>query len=216
MTIVRLFRIVPWVLLAVVCEVFVVRASAQTATEIRYGGDPANRVDLVIVGDGYTAAEIGSGEYAMDVETFTQNLFLQDPYKEYQSYYNVTRVDVASAQSGADHPHSAVYKNTAFDASYDCNGIQWLICVSLSKVNAALTASGLPLNARDAVLVVVNDTEYGGSGGAISVSSTNSLAVEIILHEWGHTFGLLADEYGGPPPPACDAAVEPSQVNATK
>jgi hypothetical protein len=62
----------------------------------------------------------------------------------------------------------------------------------------------------------VNDPAYGGSGGAVAVSSTHPDAVEIVLHELGHSLGLLADEYGGPPPPECNASVEPPEVNATR
>jgi hypothetical protein len=66
------------------------------------------------------------------------------------------------------------------------------------------------------VLVLVNDPTYGGSGGAIAVASTHTAVVELVLHELGHSFGLLADEYGGSPPPVCDAAVEPPEPNVTK
>jgi IgA Peptidase M64 len=63
--------------------------------------------------------------------------------------------------------------------------------------------------------VIVNDSEYGGSGGSIAVASVDPSVVELILHEVGHSFGLLADEYGGPPPPFCNAAFEPPEPNAT-
>jgi hypothetical protein len=66
------------------------------------------------------------------------------------------------------------------------------------------------------VLVLVHDPTYGGSGGAIAVASTHTAVVELVLHELTHSFGLLADEYGGPPPPVCDAAVEPPETNVTK
>jgi hypothetical protein len=66
------------------------------------------------------------------------------------------------------------------------------------------------------MLVLVNDSEYGASGGMIAVNSTHPLATELVLHEAGHSFALLADGYGGPPPPACDSTVEPPEANATK
>jgi hypothetical protein len=79
-----------------------------------------------------------------------------------------------------------------------------------------IAADSLPATQRDLLLVLVNDPEYGGSGGAIAVASTHPAVVELVLHELGHSFGLLADEYGGPPPPPCDASVEPPEPNATK
>jgi hypothetical protein len=156
------------------------------------------------------------GKYATDVETFIQGLFAQEPFKEYQRYFNVHRVDVTSNQSGADHPerNPSVFVDTALDATYNCAGIQRLICVDSSKVNGVVSGSLSP-ERRDAILVIVNDTEYGGSGGVIAVASVHSAAVELILHELGHSFGLLADEYGGPPPPSCNASVEPPEVNVT-
>ena len=185
----------------------------EPVTTIRNHGDPANRLDLVILGDGYTASELG--KYAADVEAFVHGVFAQGPFDEYQRYFNVHRVDVTSTQSGADHPESQVFVDTAFDATYNCAGIQRLICVDVSKVNAVLSQS-VPVNSRDLVVVLVNDPAYGGSGGALAVASVHPLVVELILHETGHTLGLLADEYGGPPPPACYAPYEPAAVNATK
>jgi hypothetical protein len=186
---------------------------AEPVTTIRNHGDPANRVDITILGDGYTQAELP--KYATDIERFIQGLFAQEPYKEYQRFFNVHRVDVISNESGADHPEYSVNRDTALNATYNCAGIQRLICVSTSKVNEVLLRS-LPAEQRDVVLVIVNDTEYGGSGGIIAVASLHFQVIELILHELGHTLGLLADEYGGPPPPTCNAASEPNEVNVTK
>ncbi|MEO7653793.1 MAG: M64 family metallopeptidase, partial [Bryobacteraceae bacterium] len=187
---------------------------AQTVTTIVNNGAPSNRVDIAIVGDGYTSDELG--KFATDAQNLATTFFDQDPWKEYKNFFNVHRVDVASAQSGSDHPESSpqVFKNTAFDSAYNCSGVQRLICVSTSKVNTALSAV-LTAAQRDIILVVVNDSVYGGSGGTVAVASTNVSSPEIALHEIGHSFGLLADEYGGPAPPACVNSVEPSAVNAT-
>jgi len=124
---------------------------------------------------------------------------------------------VASNESGADHPERRppVVRDTAFDATYNCAGIQRLICVNNAKVNM-VAAGVLGPAQRDLVMVLVNDPEYGGSGGAVPVASTHSEVVELLLHEQGHSFGLLTDEYGGPPPPACNSSVEPSSANATR
>src|SRR5262245_26964016 len=189
-------------------------ASAQTLTTIRANGSPANRVDLVVIGDGYTESELA--KYATDVDAFIAGLFGQSPFAEYRNHFNVHRVSLASAESGADHPsrNPPVFKNTALDGTFDCSGIQRLTCVSLSKVNTVL--SGVQPDMRDLVLVLLNDPEYGGSGGAVAVASIHPDVVEVILHEFGHTLGLLADEYGGPPPPVCSTAVEPPEANATR
>jgi hypothetical protein len=87
--------------------------------------------------------------------------------------------------------------------------------VNISKANTILGNSVAPAQ-RDMTFVIVNDSEYGGSGGSVAVTSTNQQVLELILHELGHSFGLLADEYGGPPPPVCNNSFEPSAANATK
>ncbi|HEX8288242.1 MAG TPA: M64 family metallopeptidase [Pyrinomonadaceae bacterium] len=189
-------------------------ASAEPFETIINNGSPQNRIDIAIVGDGYTADQMT--KYRTDVQTFFQGVFLQEPYKEYQRYYNVHRIDVVSNQSGADHPERtpAVSVNTAFDATYNCSNIQRLVCVSNTKVNQVIARS-LPASHFDVILVLVNDPEYGGSGGSIAVASTHSSGVELILHEVGHSFGLLADEYSGGGP-NCNPNVEPSAANSTR
>ena len=122
-------------------------------------------------------------------------LFAESPYNEYRNYFNIYRIEVTSAESGADHPATGILKNTALDAAYDCGGITRLICVDTAKVNAVIAASVPAPTAHDLVLVIVNDPQYGGSGGSVAVASTNAAAVEIVLHETGHTLALLADEY---------------------
>jgi hypothetical protein len=189
---------------------------AEPVVTIVDNGDPTNRVDLVVLGDGYTAGEMS--KYANDVQQFIQGLFAQDPFKEYQGFFNVHRVDVISNESGADHPelNPPVFRDTAFDATYNCfGGIQRALCVNNSKV-LTIVSNSLSPSQRDIILVIVNDPEYGGTGGGVVVVSTNSAVVELILHETGHSFGLLADEYGGPPPPDCNASFEPFEPNATK
>jgi hypothetical protein len=188
-------------------------ASAEPFETIINNGNSQNRVDLAILGDGYTAAELQ--KYKSDVQTFVQGFFAQDPFHEYQNYFNVHRIDVTSNQSGADHPERSFMVDTALDATYNCSGIQRLICVNVTKATNIASNTLAPAQ-RDMILVIVNDSEYGGSGGAVAVSSTNAQAVELILHESGHSFGLLGDEYGGPPPPACNSSFEPSEPNITK
>jgi hypothetical protein len=189
-------------------------AAAEPVTTIRNNGAAANRIDIVVLGDGYSAADLASGKYAGDVETAIVGMFSDQPYTEYQRYFNVHRVDVTSAESGADHPSAMVFRDTALDATYSCGGIQRLVCVNTSKLNTVLTASIAAPDARDVILVLVNDAEYGGSGGSVAVASTHPASVELVLHEVGHSFALLADEYVDSP--TCYNAVEPPEANVTR
>jgi hypothetical protein len=206
----RIYTALCWMLFLCIAQI----AYAQTVVTVVNNGNPDNRVDIAILAEGYTSSEMS--KFASDVNTITNNIFSQEPYLEYQRYFNIHRVEVASNESGADHPerNPAVYKNTAFDAYYNCSGIQRLICANTSKALTAASNALLP-SQRDIIVVLVNDSEYGGSGGSIAVASTNFSVVELVLHETAHSFGLLGDEYGGPPPPQCTLASEPSQPNVT-
>ena len=188
-------------------------ALAEPVETIINNGSPENRVDIAILGDGYTAAEMQ--KYKDDVQALMTQFFNNEPFREYRNFFNVHRIDVISSQSGADHPERSFFVNTALDATYNCQGVQRLICVNISKANTILGNSVAPAQ-RDMTFVIVNDSEYGGSGGSVAVTSTNQQVLELILHELGHSFGLLADEYGGPPPPVCNNSFEPSAANATK
>lgn len=187
-------------------------AAAEPVVPIRLNGPVANRINVVVLGDGYAQADML--KYATDVDLLIIGLFQQTPYADYSTYFNVFRVDVVSNESGVDHPETGVLKDTALGAAYNCGGSQRLICVNIALVNDVLSRS-IASNARDIVVVLVNDSEYGGSGGSVSVASTHPQVVELMLHEMGHSVGLLGDEYTTQPP-SCSSAVEPPEANASK
>ncbi len=167
---------------------------ASGVSTIVNSGRSANRVDLVFVGDGYTASDLD--DYAAHVANGVADLFSQQPFQTYRSYFNVHRVDVISAESGVDHdPVQGVLRDTALDMGFWCNGIERLLCVN---VTAAWQQAW---NAPDVehVLAVANSNKYGGAGYTSSDLATfaggNSAAPEVAIHELGHSFGNLADEY---------------------
>jgi hypothetical protein len=93
-------------------------------------------VDIAILGDGYTAAEMQ--KYRNDVQSLMTRFFDSDPFREYRNFFNVHRIDVISSESGADHPERSFFVNTALDAAYNCQGSQRLICINFSKANTIL------------------------------------------------------------------------------
>src|SRR6478672_3929771 len=117
-------------------------ASAEPTETIINNGDAANRVDITIMGDGYTAAEMQ--KYRNDVQSLMTRFFNSEPFREYRNFFNVHRIDVVSSQSGADHPERSSFVNTALDATYNCQGTQRLICVNISKANIILGNSVSP------------------------------------------------------------------------
>lgn len=185
-------------------------------------GDAANRLDLLVVAEGYT---LDQKTQFMAQATELANKFLSiSPYRDYQQLINVRWLFVPSNQSGADKPDcvetpgaEVVMVDTAFDATYCTAGLRRLLVVDGSKVLTA--AAEVP--DWDMVAVLVNDEEYGGSGGYISVSSTNSSSAEVMQHELGHSFSKLADEYDSPYPsyPACSdlpgSTLGPCEANVT-
>lgn len=185
-------------------------AFAENVVVLHESGPRENRISLVILGDGYTEAELL--KYSTDVDLLVRDLFSQQPYASYANYFSVFRVDVVSNESGASHPELDLKRDTALGAYYNCGGVQRLVCVNNDAV-AAVLARSVPPELRDLVIVLVNDPEYGGSGGRYSVASKHPQTTELMLHEMGHTLGLLADEYSSG---TCAADIEPAAVNSTR
>jgi hypothetical protein len=156
-------------------------------------GSPVNRIDLVFVGDGYTAGELG--QYAQDVDVLAAAYFQREPFVRYAAMFNVHRVDVVSNESGVDNDPLGVLKDTALDMTYWCAGIDRLLCVNVGKAYAhAAVAPDV-----DLVAAIANSTTYGGAGYIANDLATsagrNFWSPEILLHEFGHALGNLADEY---------------------
>ncbi len=168
-------------------------------TTILNSGPPSNRVDFVLVGDGYQAAQLGS--YAAHCNTGLSALLNTTPFQEYRNFFNVHRVDVVSTDSGVDNdPTQGIFRTTALDMNFWCGGTERLLCVNVGK--ATLYAQNAPQ--VDQILAVANSSKYGGAGypsnNLGTYSGANGSAPEIAIHELGHSLGDLADEYdyGGP------------------
>lgn len=161
-------------------------------------GDSKNRVDIVFVAEGYTAAE--RNKFLSDAKKFLAQMLSDDnarlnaPFSNYKNYFNAQALFVASAQSGTDVPNSNQYVNTYFNASQHGSDGRLLYGdenLVLKEVNAAV-----PANAREMVIVLVNTALYGGAGGSVAwAAASNNSASELVLHEIGHSFADLQDEY---------------------
>ncbi len=197
---------------------FAESASAQTLTTVLNNGPSTNRIDLIFIGDGYTSSQVDD-LYPTHVQEELDYLFSganRNPFPRYQNFFNAHRVTVISNESGADQPPNGIFRDTALDASYWTGGIERCLYFDTGKanvaVNTALAGTGIDIDAR---LGLVNDSKYGGCGGQWAVyAAENSSAVDIGIHELGHSLGQLADEYftagttyTGP---------EPNAVNLTK
>ncbi len=196
-------------------------------------GQPANRLDLLVLGDGYTADQ--EDLFNADVRRIGDQFFNLSPYAEYRSFVNLHGLFTPSRESGADHPpyvsgcggsnccsdpaaqsdpRAGTFVSTAFDSTFCVGGIQRLLVANVTK---ALTAAAAVPN-WDRVLMIVNDPVYGGSGGTIPVSSLHEQGIDILRHEYGHSFTRLADEYDSAYPgfPDCsDRSGSPCEANVT-
>jgi hypothetical protein len=183
-------------------------------------GSPDNRIDIVILGDGYKASEISS-KFTSDAQNMVNYLFggslLSEPFSEYAQYFNVHLIDIISNESGADNPSTGFKAETALDATYYFDGAtERLLSINNDKADAALTSalsgSGIVADIR---FVVVNDSKYGGAGGKYAVyAGGNEFSLEVALHEVGHSYAGVADEYGGDP--SVFNGAEPNGVNISK
>jgi hypothetical protein len=182
--------------------------------EIQNSGDPATKVDFLIVGDGYTAAE--RQKFEKDARRLVEILFATSPFKERRRDFNVWGLCPPSAESGISRPSSGVHYRSPLGTSYDAFGSERYV---LTYENRAFRdiASFAPY---EFVEIVTNSRTYGGGGifGLYStVAADSEQAPYIFVHEFGHHLAGLADEYYTSPVaylPA-DIKTEPWEPNVT-
>ncbi|MFI5530960.1 M64 family metallopeptidase [Kitasatospora sp. NPDC051853] len=164
-------------------------------------GSTATKLDVVVIGDGYTAAE--QGKFHTDAAAKWQEITAVEPYASYRSLFNVWAVDAVSAESGVTgDPDRTTTRTTALGSYFWCGDVERLLCVDTDAVERY--AAKAP--AADLVIVVANSAKYGGAGyndvsselgysGIATVAGGNAKSGQIAVHETGHSLGKLADEY---------------------
>jgi hypothetical protein len=186
------------------------------------GGDPANRVDMVIMGDGYTAAE--EADFLADAQATVDTLFSISPYSDYKHYFNVLAVFNPSNESGVDtvpyqngcssyprlvggvpaanplccpdpaaNGQALSMKDTRYGGTFCAYGIHRL-AVGLNSATLYQDANAAYAD-WDEIVLLLNTDEYGGSGGSVAAVTMHSSAGRILQHELGHSLMGLDDEY---------------------
>lgn len=191
-----------------------------TLFTLRTNGPTANRINLVFLAEGYTNGQ--TAKFTNDARNVLQRLLLTPPYREYTNYLNAFAIFATSAQTGSDHPSRGVFRNTYFNSTYDSYGIAYLVTIPPNDLDSTYANGRGKVDALlqalrpdyDIALLLVNDTEYGGSGGPVPVISTHASSPEIAIHEIGHSFGGLGDEYTSPFPDYPDIE-EPNTTRET-
>jgi len=189
-------------------------------TKIVDAGAPAQRWNVVIVSEGYRSDEMA--QFALDAQQFANTLLTTAPYDRLRAGINVYRVDVTSTESGARDPTgcggTGAKPKTYFEASFCTSGIRRLLVGNSGRVIKVVSKL---LPQWHVALLQVNSPIHGGSGGAVPTFSKAPNAVEIALHEMGHSAFGLADEYEYYAGCASDhghdshSGSEPSQPNIT-
>ncbi|MFI1796811.1 M64 family metallopeptidase [Streptomyces sp. NPDC020379] len=197
-----------------------VRGDGDVISVVR-NGPVGSKLDVVFVGDGYTAAQ--QGDFHTAVRAKWAKMSAVEPYASYKNLFNVWAVDAVSHDSGVSgDPGKDVVKDTALRSAFFCDGIERLLCVDTGRVESY--AAKAP--AADLVVVLSNSTKYGGAGyndvvskvgydGIATASSDNAKSDQIAVHETGHSLGKLADEYQYDEYGTYTGA-EPAQANITR
>jgi hypothetical protein len=178
-------------------------------------GNPADKVDLLLMGDGYTAAEME--KWHRDARRLADTLFAVSPFREHRSDFNVWAADTPSEDSGVSRPSDGVYRRSALGAAYDAFGSErYVLDFDNQRLREAAAAAPYEF-----IEIVVNDRKYGGGGihnQYATVSADNAFTPYVFVHEFGHHFAGLADEYYTSPVAYAAAASErpePWEPNAT-
>ena len=176
-------------------DVLVHRESARFTGEvvaIHESGDPATKVDLLLLGDGYTAEE--HDKFIATARELTEVLFATSPFRERKDDFNVWALAPPAAVSGVSRPSTGVFRDSPIGATYDSFRSERYILTSDNKSMRRI-ASSAPY---DFIEILTNSEVYGGGGiyGLFSTAAANSdWAPYLFVHEFGHHFAGLADEY---------------------
>jgi hypothetical protein len=155
-------------------------------------GDPHTKVDIAILGEGYTSKE--ESKFRNDLNKFVKIHFSHEPYKTYKKDFNIYGVYKPSEESGVDEPDHGSFKNTVLNCTFNSLGSERYLLTEDNKTMRDLAAH-VPY---DAIYIMVNHNRYGG-GGIYNLYCTfttdNQWYAYLFLHEFGHSFAGLADEY---------------------
>jgi len=155
-------------------------------------GEPRDKVDLLLLGDGYTAAEMD--KWHNDARRLTELLFAVSPFKERRSAFNVWAIDTPAEESGVSRPSDGIYRRSPLGASYDAFGSERYVLTFGNKRLREIAAAA----PYEFIEIVVNGRTYGGGGIFnlyATVAADNQFAAYLFVHEFAHHFAGLADEY---------------------
>jgi hypothetical protein len=165
---------------------------ADQVVAIHESGDPGEKVDLLLMGDGYTADE--QDAFLAKARELTDILFATSPFRERRDDFNIWAIAPAAARSGVSRPSTGTYRDSPIGTTYDAFRSERYI-LTFDNKSMRRIASSAPY---DFIEILTNTEIYGGGGiyGLFSTAAANSeWAPYLFVHEFGHHFAGLADEY---------------------
>jgi hypothetical protein len=173
---------------------FVDRApvASQAVWSVFESGPPPVKVDLLVLGDGYTAGE--REKFHADVARVMEALFATEPYASRRGDFNVRAIDSPAAVSGISRPRAGVFRDSPLGTRYNTFDSERYV-LALDEHRWRDVAAAAPY---DTVIILVNERKYGGGGmfGLYATAAADSaFAPYLVVHEMGHSFAGLGDEY---------------------
>ncbi len=195
---------------------------AGTLSTLFENGPAADKVDLLVIGEGYTDALLP--KFRKDAERLLAALFAEEPFQSRKKDFNVRLLGLPAAEPGVNRPNAGVFRRTPISTEYNIFDSERYV---LTLDNRALrdAASAAPY---EFIEILVNEQTYGGGGifnDQATASVDSAFSDYVFVHEFGHHFAALADEYytsdvayetGGVKPepwePNVTALADPSKV----
>jgi IgA Peptidase M64/Peptidase M64 N-terminus len=190
-------------------------AHADQIFELQNTGPCQDRVDIVFLAEGYTADQ--SEKFQSDIKRLSEFLLEAEPYRADREKFNIRGVFRASEEAGTDEPRQKSFKSTVLNSTYNIFDLDRYLLVEDNHAIHRMAAQ-VPY---DVIVVVVNTTRYGGGAMVLdycAVTADNVSSKLVFIHEFGHTFGYLADEYIGNVSynDMYPAGIEPLEPNITR
>ena len=172
-----------------------IRKSNSPATEHKYlmqSGSPEDKIDVAIVAEGYTKAEMET--FYDDAHKAMEAILRHEPFGKYKDAFNFVAIALESDESGVSVPGKGEWKNTALKAHFNTFYMdRYLTTLRLKNMHDKL--SGIPY---EHIVILANTDTYGGGGiyNSYTLTTAHHPSFEpVVVHEFGHSFSGLADEY---------------------
>ena len=180
---------------------------------LHHAADTSHCIHIAFVAEGYTAEEMD--HYLDDCQQAIGSLFRHEPFKSMQDRFHIIALKSVSEESGTSEPSKGIWRNTALGSHFDTfYSDRYLTTLHLKRLHDVL--AGTPY---EHIIILVNTEHYGGGGiyNSYNLSYTGGKNfLSVVVHEFGHSFGGLGDEYAyGDDDPMYFADTEPWEPNLT-